>query len=408
MLRNRKGNQDNITSTDSSDSCTSKTKKKDEDVKPSKVKVWILACRPHTLTASIVPVLVSSALIAHHISLSSPSDSNSSISTNSFYHLSFVFASFACLIQLGTNLHNDYSDFIKGADTDSRVGQARATQKGWLSPKETAMGSTLCVGLATLLGLYLTFLASSPSPPSSSVIDYYMIFVTISSAFNAFCYTGGEYPLGYIGLGHLSIGYSGLGDLFAFLYFGIVATITVPYLFLVQDRQQKIMHYRQEQNLQLNGGGDFVSIWKSSLMYKSFAIALPIGFFATAIIVVNNLRDRETDVVVGKNTMAVRIGEKCTRFEYILLVIGSYVLLAPLSYMLMDADGSNNSEIDNRRGSLWLFLPLLSLPVAWKELKAVGFGGKDGGALNSHVGGTAKLQLVYSLLFIAGMYMSLL
>mmetsp|Transcript_6834 Transcript_6834/g.10380 ORF Transcript_6834/g.10380 Transcript_6834/m.10380 type:complete len:106 (+) Transcript_6834:44-361(+) len=97
------------------------------------------------------------------------------------------------------SLYNDYSYFIKGADTDSCVGHARATQKGWLSPKETFMGSAFCLGLASVLGLYLTSLVSSTT---SIDFDCYMVFVTVSSVFNAFCYTGGEYPLGYIGLGN--------------------------------------------------------------------------------------------------------------------------------------------------------------------------------------------------------------
>ncbi len=184
-----------------------------KETPPSKFKVWILASRPHTLTASIVPVLVSAAFISHYKSSSSVvfSSSSSEISeTYSHYYLSFCFATFACLIQLGTNLHNDYSDFVKGADTDERVGQARATQKGWLTPFETAFGSTLCLGIASILGFYLTWIATTTTANATeSYIDYYMLFVTLSSVFNAFCYTGGEYPLGYIGLGHLSIGYSG-------------------------------------------------------------------------------------------------------------------------------------------------------------------------------------------------------
>ena len=349
-----------------------------DDVKketpPCKMKVWILASRPHTLTASIVPVLVSVALILHHQSTTTTTRN----SQYSEYYLGFCFATFACLIQLGTNLYNDYSDFIKGADTEDRVGQARATQKGWLTPYETAFGSTFCLVLATVLGLYLTFLASS----WSNAMDYYMIFVTISSVFNAFCYTGGEYPLGYIGCGNLSIGYSGLGDIFVFLYFGVVATITVPYLYLVQEQQ---MQPEQE------------NVWKSELMYQALLISIPIGWLATAIITVNNLRDRETDVLVGKNTMAVRFGAAFTRLEYTILVIGSYISLIPLSQILSPNENSNNGN---------LYLPLLSFPLAMKELKAVGFGGKDGAALNPHVGGVAKVQLLFCLLWIVGLTLS--
>ena len=328
------------------------------------------------------------ALILHHQSLSSSSIDQYGYEYSQYY-LGLCFGAFACLIQLGTNLYNDYSDFIKGADTDDRVGQARATQKGWLTPYETAFASTFCLAIATALGLYLTFLASSwrsisPSTSSSTTtIDYYMLFITISSVFNAFCYTGGEYPLGYIGLGNLSIGYSGLGDLFVFLYFGIVATITVPYLYLVQEQQ-----FIQDEERQ--------NVWKSEFMYQTLFTSIPIGCLATAIITVNNLRDRETDVIVGKNTMAVRFGAWFTRLEYTILVIGSYIALIPLSSIL--------SHDYNR----WILccLPLLSFPLARKELKAVGFGGKDGAALNPHVGGVAKVQLVYCILLIAGLKLS--
>lgn len=394
MLRQRKANQtvtDNVeVKQEGKNIKPSINKGSPKETPPSKLKVWILASRPHTLTASIVPVLVSAAFISHYKSSSSsslifPSSSETS-ETYSHYYLSFFFATFACLIQLGTNLHNDYSDFVKGADTDERVGQARATQKGWLTPFETAFGSTLCLGIASILGFYLTWIATSST---KSNIDYYMLFVTLSSVFNAFCYTGGEYPLGYIGLGHLSIGYSGLGDLFVFLYFGLVATITVPYLYLVQI------------NYDLNHGNINMNIWGHDVMVKSFILALPIGFLATAIIAVNNLRDRRTDVVAGKKTMAVRFGEWFTRFEYIFLVIGSYLMLIPLSNILwLNDDESNNMK------QYWLFLPLLSFPLAWKELKAVGFGGKDGSALNPHVGGVAKVQLVYCIFLIIGMNLS--
>mmetsp|Transcript_15248 Transcript_15248/g.18555 ORF Transcript_15248/g.18555 Transcript_15248/m.18555 type:complete len:396 (-) Transcript_15248:74-1261(-) len=354
---------------------------------PPKFKVWILASRPHTLTASVAPVLVGVALVTHCLYNSIPSESAGN--HQSYLTLGVYFGVFACLIQLGTNLHNDYADFIKGADTESRVGQARATQKGWLTPKETACGSSLCLLGAAIIGIYLTLLSSSVD------VDYYMIFVTISSVFNAFCYTGGEYPLGYIGLGKLSIGYSGLGDLFVFLYFGLVATITVPYLYL------RSIHDHQQQSSMGNG------IYNDSLIKLSLMVALPVGFLATAIIAVNNLRDRKTDIIVRKNTMAVRFGEMFTRLEYTILVVASYIMLVPLSSSLVKVlISGDNYPVNYQYARMCLFLPLLSFPLAWKELKAVGFGGKDGAALNQHVGGTARVQLFYCILLIFGMNIS--
>ncbi len=395
------------------------TNKVKEEQPPPKWKVWILASRPHTLTASIVPVMVSSSLIQHYTHIRSINNNNhhdDGQQLQESYYLGILFASFACLIQLGTNLYNDYSDFVKGADTDARVGQARATQKGWLTPKETLFGSCGCLLFAFGIGSYLTYLSSTWASTSTAAItttntttiDYYMVFVTISSIFNAFCYTGGEYPLGYIGMGHLSIGYSGLGDLFVFLYFGVVATITYPYLVLVQQ------YYYQSQSHTNNNSVDEQeeeNVWKNELMYMSLFASLPIGFLATTIIVVNNLRDRHTDVLVGKNTMAVRFGEWISRLEYMVLMVGSYLLLIPFSSILMK--GSNRNHNDNGDGEinmygnrLWVFLPLLSIPLMMKEMKAVGFGGKDGSELNKHVGGAARIQLLFSLLLMTGLYCS--
>jgi 1,4-dihydroxy-2-naphthoate octaprenyltransferase len=117
-------------------------------------------------------------------------------------------------------------------------------------------------------------------------------------------------------------------------------------------------------------------------MHLSFHLALPIGFLATAIIVVNNLRDRMTDVLARKMTLAVRFGEYFARGEYTFLVLGSYLLLLPL-------------VLFHSVSCIVVLLPCLSLPVAIPQLKAVGFGGKDGRALNEHVGGTARVQLLF-------------
>eukprot|EP00557_Chaetoceros_sp_GSL56_P012670 CAMPEP_0176479382 /NCGR_PEP_ID=MMETSP0200_2-20121128/1710_1 /TAXON_ID=947934 /ORGANISM="Chaetoceros sp., Strain GSL56" /LENGTH=225 /DNA_ID=CAMNT_0017875423 /DNA_START=333 /DNA_END=1010 /DNA_ORIENTATION=- len=216
-------------------------------------------------------------------------------------------------------------------------------------------------------------------------IDPYLMFVTVTSVFNAFAYTGGEYPLGYIGLGNFSIGYSGLGDLFVFLYFGLVATVTVPYIHIVR------MGLVEADRMGILG------IFRHELFVTSLIVALPIGFMATGIIVVNNVRDRLTDIHAGKNTLAVRFGEKFARIEYMSLIIGSYVMLIPLSqWKLLSVVGTNATNYG-------LFLPLLSLPKAIEELKAMGYHGKDGAALNPHVGGTAKLQLMYCVLLVVGL-----
>jgi len=351
------------------------TMSESQEQRPSDIKVWLHATRPHTLTASISPIIVGSSLISLWDSRhNETTDQNGSGTTRAIAIVGFAF--FAALVQIGTNLHNDYADFIKGADDENRVGQVRATQKGWLTPTQTATAATLCLLLASTIGFCLTKL-------SEHIISYdpFMHFVTITSVFNAFCYTGGHYPLGYIGLGNLSLAYSGLGDLFAFLYFGLVATITPLYLYCR-------INLHEERTF-------FDLVWESGGFIRTgLVVAVPIGLFATAIIVVNNLRDRKTDAVVGKRTMAVRLGEKITRLEYTALIGGAYLMMVPIS-----TEALLGGKVDNPG---WLYLPLLSLPMAWRQLKAVGFYGKDGAALNEHVGGTARVQLVYCLLLSIG------
>lgn len=380
--------------------------------KPSQFQVWKLAARPHTLTASFVPVIVGYALtlqLIHRnpdiLQLSSSKEScanhneqgvctnSSSLSHNAtLLPIAIQFAIFAGLIQISTNLHNDYADFVKGADTDKRAGQARATQKGWLTPYETCRGCLL-----TLLGsLFVGMHYLIPYNPQCSkeetgalqkMTDFYdpiMIFIVLSSLFNAVAYTGGPFPLGYIGLGNLSIGYSGLGDLFVFLYFGIVATLGTPYLYLT--KMSCISPTMQMPQLQ-------------QLLSTSILHSIPIGFLATAIIVVNNLRDRHTDIYAGKRTMAVRFGGTFAKIEYLVLVLGSYGFCIYFWFL------------DNRRkkddNAAWAqLLPLLSIPMSIPQLKAVAFGGKDGQDLNDHVGGTAKLQMVFCLLMTVGLVLS--
>jgi 1,4-dihydroxy-2-naphthoate octaprenyltransferase len=347
---------------------TSSHEKKGLDAKPPKLKVWVLAARPHTLTASVSPVLVGASLVHHY----QKHNSNVSLSPYSVSLVTLTFMAFAGLIQLGTNLHNDYADFVKGADTHERVGQARATQKGWLTPFETNAGASFCLVLASLLGVSLMVQTGRYQDP-------YLIFMIVSSVFNAVCYTGGPYPLGYIGLGHLSIGYSGLGDLFVFLYFGLVATCTVPYCFICQilDNTSSLSTW---------------DVFHHELFITSLIVALPVSFLATAIIVVNNLRDRHTDVKVGKNTLAVRFGETFARNEYRALVQGSYIMLVPIAWRFKYLYGSTEA--------LWIYFPLLSILRAKSELKALSWKGKDGAALNEHVGGTARLQFMFCIMLV--------
>eukprot|EP00617_Octactis_speculum_P015207 CAMPEP_0185761632 /NCGR_PEP_ID=MMETSP1174-20130828/20578_1 /TAXON_ID=35687 /ORGANISM="Dictyocha speculum, Strain CCMP1381" /LENGTH=263 /DNA_ID=CAMNT_0028442957 /DNA_START=31 /DNA_END=819 /DNA_ORIENTATION=+ len=240
----------------------------------SLLKLWIAAVRPNTLAASFTPVLVGASLSYRDGARN--------------FNEALAFWVFALCIQIGTNLHNDYADFVRGADTKERLGQARVTSEGWLTPYEVARGSTIALSLAAIVGVRLIHRGG-----------YSMLWIVVTSIFNAVAYTGGHYPLGYIhpALAQFSIGYSGLGDLFVFVYFGFVAVCGTYYLQLLQ-----LPTY---------------VVWA----------ALPIALLATAIIVVNNLRDRKTDVKANKRTLAVRFGATFARIEYTILVGGGFASL---------------------------------------------------------------------------------
>ncbi|KAL3793016.1 hypothetical protein ACHAW5_003811 [Stephanodiscus triporus] len=414
---------------------------------PSKFQVWKLAMRPHTLTASVVPVAVGYALslrmIREHPDVFFPLPHDVHRAAPSYGHdyghghdalppgagpslplLSVQFASFAALVQISTNLHNDYADYVRGADTDERLGQERATQRGWLTPYETCRGCALCLCAALWVGArYLipihegmfcggggeTNDGTTTTTTTTAIDDvdvvggggYYrrdpvMALVVLSSVFNAVAYTGGPFPLGYVGLGDVSIGYSGLGDLFVFLYFGIVATVGVPYLYLTRSMTAAYACLRHPTPAAATAS----LLWRP--LRASFLHSVPVGSLATAIIVVNNLRDRRTDVTAGKRTTAVRFGEKFARVEYFVLVLGSYAFCA-CSYLLSSTGRGGG---DGSTTAWTALLPLASFPLAMSQLRAVAFGGKDGRALNDHVGGTAKLQMIYCLLMAAGLAIS--
>mmetsp|Transcript_19497 Transcript_19497/g.29328 ORF Transcript_19497/g.29328 Transcript_19497/m.29328 type:complete len:340 (-) Transcript_19497:159-1178(-) len=319
-----------------------------QETRPPSWKVWMSASRPHTLSASLAPCLVGY--------------SAASTTLPNFPELNSLFCRwllFCVFIQLATNLHNDYADWVKGADTHERVGQARATQKGWLSPQETASAATAALLVAFFIGL-------SMMPPGGDKIFW---FVLLSSCFNAVAYTGGPYPLGFIGFGNVSIAYWGLGDVFCFLYFGLVAVLTIPYLVLSNQEVP----------------------WEAmvDMLKPSVLQSLPASFLSTAIIVVNNLRDRHTDVLAQKRTLAVRFGALFCKFEYSFLVLLSY--LSALFSMF-------------HYSSLWQGLPFLTTFLAAKGINAMWT--LEGRELNPFVGKTAMLELSFCFLQCIGMFFS--
>jgi 1,4-dihydroxy-2-naphthoate octaprenyltransferase len=302
-----------------------------KSARPSPWRVWVTAARPHTITASVSPCLVAYA------------------SCRPSWDLFLAWLVFCITVQIGTNLHNDYSDFVQGADdVDTRVGHARATAQGWWTPAQTCRASVGVLSVTFASGVYLAVATGQTK-------NAFFWFLVLSSIFNAFAYTGGPFPLGYIGLGSWSLAYSGLGDLFVLLYFGYVAILMLPYLL-----------YRQGQEV----------AWPAQWRYGT-----QVGLLAVTILIVNNLRDRHTDQRVHKRTTAVRFGRRFSLVQYYFCILVSYLLV------LVDAFQAN---------ALGRLLPLLSLPLAARQLVAVGL--TEGAALNPYVGGSAQTQLFFAIL----------
>jgi 1,4-dihydroxy-2-naphthoate octaprenyltransferase len=293
----------------------------------SRTQAWILAARPKTLPAAVVPVVVASAVAA---------------SEGLFAPLPAVVALVcALLIQIGTNLANDYFDFIKGADSAERIGPTRVVQSGLIPPATVRSAMIGVFVLTFILGLYLVSVGGWP-----------ILLIGVASIICAVLYTAGPFPLAYVGL----------GDVFVFLFFGIVAVTGTYYV----------------QTLQ----------WSVDALIAS----LPVGAISTAILVVNNYRDIDTDRVANKKTLAVRIGRSATRMEYRILLLLAYVV--PLYQFLQEGR------------PLWLLLPLLSIPFAISVLLVVERN-RDGTALNSALAGTGKLLALYGVLYSAGYMLTL-
>lgn len=242
----------------------------------------------------------------------------------------------ALLLQVGANIANDVFDFHRGADTSARQGPLRVTQAGLLAPGQVLAGMWVTFALAGMLGLYLTLVAGWP-----------ILLVGIASITAAILYTGGPLPFGYYGL----------GDLFVFIFFGPVAVCGTYYV----------------QAGQLTPAAAWASI--------------PIGLLTTAILVVNNLRDIETDRSAGKMTLAVRLGASGARLEYLLCVGGAY-LVPLLMWVLGIASG-------------WVMLSWLSLPLLLPLVRMIYR--EVGKPLNRALAGTGQFELVYAILFSIGL-----
>jgi 1,4-dihydroxy-2-naphthoate octaprenyltransferase len=239
----------------------------------------------------------------------------------------------ALAIQVGTNLFNDYADFVKGADSQGRLGPARAAQQGWLSAGEIKRGAFVAFGVAALAGLYLVGRGGWP-----------ILALGIVSITAGFAYTGGPLPLAYVGL----------GDLFVLAFFGVAAVAGTYYV----------------QALELTP--------------VSVVLGLAVGAISTAILVVNNLRDRHTDRDAGKRTLAVRWGAPASRWEYTVLVVGAYALAGYVA----------------TAGYPFAALVVVTLP--WAAVATVHVWKRDGAALNPVLGETARLLAVFGVALAAG------
>jgi 1,4-dihydroxy-2-naphthoate polyprenyltransferase len=240
------------------------------------------------------------------------------------------------LLQIGSNLANDVFDYERGADTKERRGPLRVTSAGLLLPSQVKKGMGVVFGLAALLGLYLAVEAGWP-----------VILIGAAAILSAVAYTGGPFPLGYFGL----------GDLFVLLFFGLAAVVGTVFV---------------QENL---------------VNPAAWGMAFPIGLLVVGILVVNNLRDMETDRIAGKHTLAVRLGEKYTRLEYLFCLAASYLIVLGLCLALILP--------------WWAILTWLSLPLAWRLARMVLT--LQGKPLNPALGGTGQLVLTFSLLFLLGM-----
>ncbi len=293
------------------------------EARPDLIRTWILAIRPPTLTAAVAPVVVGSAVaMREHAFAAGPA---------------FAALLGALAIQAGANLANDLSDFRRGADTVHRLGPVRVSERGLLTEVQVITGIIVTFAFATLMGVYLTWVAGWP-----------VIAIGVASMLAALAYTGGPWPFGY----------RALGELFTFLFFGVVAVVGTYY------------------------------VQAGELTVSALAASVPVGFTVTAILVVNNVRDIDTDRLAGKRTLAVVLGRDRARIFFVAVLAGAYLTAAAL-WLLGDFPW-------------WTLLAWLSAPLAVAPTEAV-LSRVDGPSLNLALRATSRLHLVFALLLSVGL-----
>jgi 1,4-dihydroxy-2-naphthoate octaprenyltransferase len=289
----------------------------------SQRQAWLLAIRPKTLPAAVSPVVVGAALAR---------------SDGAFALLPALAALVgALLLQIGTNLANDYFDYVKGVDIEGRQGPLRAAQSGLLSLPALRAGIVLTFAAAAAVGLYLVAIGGWP-----------ILLLGTAALLSAVAYTGGPFP----------IGYHGLGDLFVFLFFGLAGVCGTYY------------------------------VQALALTPAAVLAGAAVGALTTAILVVNNLRDIDTDRQTGKRTLAVLLGPGATRLEYLLLLMVAYAIPVVLW--------------STGQSAVWVLLPWLTAPLALRLNRSIRQT-TAGAALNKALAGTANLDLAFSALFALGL-----
>ncbi|MES3517088.1 MAG: 1,4-dihydroxy-2-naphthoate polyprenyltransferase [Natronomonas sp.] len=302
----------------------------------TKRQAWLMAARPQTLPAGAAPVVVGTGL---------------AVRNGVFSPIAAGFALLgALLLQIGTNFANDYYDAIQGADTDDREGFTRVTAGGLIEPESVKRAMYFTFGLAILAGVYLVVIGGVP-----------ILVVGLASVVAGITYTGGPLPYGY----------RGLGDLFVFVFFGLVAVSGTYYV-------QAVTHT-----------ADLFPLWipEAALPVSAVVAGLPAAGLSTAILVVNNVRDLETDAAAGKRTLAVLLGYRFSRLEWSTLVATAYAV--PIVFYL---DGFG----------FGVLLPLLTAPLGLSIARTV-WTRTDGAALNPTLERTGQLLFVHSVLFAVGL-----
>ena len=281
---------------------------------------WILATRPRTLPAAMAPVLAASAL-AWRYELFEPITAS-------------LCLAFALTLQIATNLANDYYDFIRGADTEARLGPTRAVAAGLIEPRDMKKAMYASFTLSFAVGMMLV--------PYGLYGGWWLVLVGICCLASGYAYTAGPFPLGYLGL----------GEIFVMLFFGGVAVCCTFYL-----------------------QAGFISC-------ESLFLATGIGSLSAGLLVVNNHRDMETDRRARKRTLAVRFGSTFSLWEYRLLLIWAYVACLAMVYLMKTP---------------WPLLPLLTSPMAYRLATGLGKA-STGKEFNRLLARTATLLTLYSLL----------